>query len=53
MKCLGLGLATPLGEALPPDRSVDRGELDVGPRAAAAVAVEGGPCELRFWDWRG
>lgn len=27
--------------------------VDVGPRAAAAVAVEGGPCELCCWDWRG
>jgi 4'-phosphopantetheinyl transferase len=27
-------------------------ELDVGPRAAAAVAVKDAPRELRCWDWR-
>jgi len=26
--------------------------LDVGPRAAAALAIEGGRCELRCWQWR-
>jgi 4'-phosphopantetheinyl transferase len=26
-------------------------ELDVGPSAAAALAVEGGPCEVRRRDW--
>ncbi len=28
-------------------------ELDVGPRAAAAVAAERPPRELRLWEWRG
>jgi hypothetical protein len=28
-------------------------ELDVGPQAAAAVAVVGGRCELCCWEWRG
>ena len=50
VKCLGLGLATPLEGAPPADLWTE--PVDVGPRAAAAVAVEGGPCELRYRDWR-
>jgi 4'-phosphopantetheinyl transferase len=51
VKCLGLGLglATPLEGSPPAD--LWTAAVDVGPRAAAAVAVEGGPCELRFRDW--
>ena len=52
VKCLGLGLglATPLEGSPPAD--LWTAAVDVGPRAAAAVAVAGGPCELRFRDWR-
>jgi len=51
VKCLGLGLATPLEGSPPAD--LWTAAVDVGPRAAAAVAVAGGPCELRYRDWRG
>jgi len=53
VKCLGLGLglATPLEGSPPAD--LWTAAVDVGPHAAAAVAVEGGPCELRYRDWRG
>jgi 4'-phosphopantetheinyl transferase len=51
VKCLGLGLATPLTASPPPD--LWTASIDVGPRAAAAVTVAGGPCELRRWDWHG
>ncbi len=51
VKCLGLGLATPLEGSPPAD--LWTAAVDVGPRAAAAVAVEGGPCELRCREWRG
>jgi 4'-phosphopantetheinyl transferase len=50
----GTGLATP-AQATPPQGSSAEdlwtAELDVGPGAAGAVAVEGGPCELRCWEW--
>ncbi len=49
VKCLGLGLATPLEGSPPAD--LWTAAVDVGPRAAAAVTVAGGPCELRFRDW--
>jgi 4'-phosphopantetheinyl transferase len=49
VKCRGLGLGIEV--ATPGDLWTD--ELDVGPDGYAAVAVEGGPCELRCWDWRG
>jgi 4'-phosphopantetheinyl transferase len=49
VKCLGLGLATPLEGSPPAD--LWTAAVDVGLRAAAAVAVAGGPCELRFRDW--
>jgi len=55
VKCRGAGLATPS----PPRNAYSAStpwtaELDVGPRAAAAVAVEGGEeRELRCWEWRG
>jgi 4'-phosphopantetheinyl transferase len=50
VKCLGLGLAAP-----PAGRPRDgpwTTQLDVGPDFAAAVAVDGGRCELRRWEWR-
>jgi len=49
VKCLGLGLATPL-EGLPP-ADLWTAEVDVGPGAVAAVAVAGAPCELRCYLW--
>jgi 4'-phosphopantetheinyl transferase len=49
VKCLGLGLATPLEGSPPAD--LWTAAVDAGPRAAAAVAVKGGPCELRYRDW--
>jgi 4'-phosphopantetheinyl transferase len=51
VKCLGLGLATPLEGSPPAD--LWTAEVDAGPGAAAAIAVEGRQCELRCWDWRG
>jgi 4'-phosphopantetheinyl transferase len=50
VKCLGLGLATPLEDSPPAD--LWTAPIDVGPRAVAAVAVAGGECELHRWDWR-
>jgi 4'-phosphopantetheinyl transferase len=50
VKCLGLGLAAP-PEGNPLD-GLWTTQLDVGPAAAAAVSVEGGPCELRHWNWQ-
>jgi len=49
VKCRGVGLATPPEGPRPDD--LWTAELDVGPPAAAAVAVAGGPCELRCRDW--
>jgi 4'-phosphopantetheinyl transferase len=49
VKCLGTGLASAPADPTP---GLWTTELDVGPRAAAAIAVEGGRCELRRWDWR-
>ncbi len=51
LKCLGVGI----GGA---DTDVERprpwiAQLEMGPSAAAAVAVEVRPRELRCWDWRG
>jgi 4'-phosphopantetheinyl transferase len=55
VKCLGLGLATPSTSPPPPPPPPDlwTASIDVGPRAAGAVAVAGGECELHRWDWRG
>jgi 4'-phosphopantetheinyl transferase len=59
VKCRGLGLGI---EVAAPGNSTSaiatRGdlwtaELDVGPDFAAAIAVEGGRCQLHRWDWRG
>ena len=57
VKCRGLGLEV----AAPGDSTsvvATQGDpwtagLDVGPDFAAAIAVEGGPCELHIRDWRG
>jgi 4'-phosphopantetheinyl transferase len=51
VKCLGLGLATPLEGSPPAD--LWTAAVDVGPEAAAAIAVEGRQCELHNWDWHG
>jgi len=50
-KCLGTGLSGP--QAGPAAADPWTAELDVGPGDYAAVAVEGGECELHRWDWRG
>jgi len=49
VKCLGLGLGLPLEG--PPPADLWTASIDVGPRAAAAVTVASGPCELRYSDW--
>jgi len=52
VKCRGSGLATSPGDS--PAADLWTAELDVGPGAAAAVAIEGGRCEeLCLWEWRG
>ena len=51
VKCRGGGLGRPSGGS--PGAELWTAELDVGPRAAAAVVVEGGPRELRLWEWSG
>jgi len=48
LKCLGVGIG---GAVAAGARRPWIAELAVGPRAAAAVAVEGPPRELRCWDW--
>jgi 4'-phosphopantetheinyl transferase len=51
VKCRGTGLAA--AQRDPSDSSdLWTAELDVGPRAGAAVTSEGGRCELRCWAWR-
>jgi phosphopantetheinyl transferase len=54
VKCRGSGLLTPPEH--PPAEHPPAGdpwaiELDVDPRAAAAIAIEGGRCELRCWSY--
>jgi 4'-phosphopantetheinyl transferase len=49
LKYRGTGIGQP--GARQRDREPWVTELDVGPRAAAAVAVPEPPCELRCWDW--
>jgi 4'-phosphopantetheinyl transferase len=60
-KCRGTGLNRGTGLAMPAQATPQQGssagdlwtaELDVGPRAAGAVAVEGGQCELCCWEWQ-
>jgi 4'-phosphopantetheinyl transferase len=51
VKCLGTGF----GGAGAPDADAGElwmAELEVGARAAAAVALKAVPRELRLWDWR-
>jgi 4'-phosphopantetheinyl transferase len=50
VKCRGTGLAAPPQGS--PTADLWTTELDVGPHAAAAVAVEGERRELRCWQWR-
>jgi len=49
VKCLGLGLVTPLEGSPPAD--LWTASVDVGPRAAAAVTVASEECELRCYRW--
>ena len=51
VKCRGTGLATPSQGSFATE--LWTAQLDVGPQAAAAVAVEGGRCELALWEWSG
>jgi len=51
VKCRGAGLGRP--SAGPPVRERWTAELDVGPKAAAAVVVEGTPSDLDLWEWSG
>lgn len=60
VKCHGTGLTlAPAAPDADPTAGLWTAELDVGPQAAAAVAVEGGKyvdggqCELCCWEWRG
>jgi 4'-phosphopantetheinyl transferase len=50
VKCLGTGLALAPAN---PAANLWSTELPAGPAATAAVAVEGGPPELAFEEWRG
>jgi 4'-phosphopantetheinyl transferase len=49
VKCRGTGI----GGAVDPSAAAEPWvrELDVGPAAAAALAVEGGTCSVRCWQW--
>jgi phosphopantetheinyl transferase len=49
VKCHGSGLTTPRGDS--PVTDLWMAELDAGPEAAAAVAVDVGRCELRCYPW--
>jgi 4'-phosphopantetheinyl transferase len=51
IKCRGAGLGRPSAGSIP--REQWTAELDVGPRAAAAVVVEGRPAALELWEWSG
>jgi phosphopantetheinyl transferase len=51
VKCLGTGLATPRGDS--PATDLWTTELEVGPHAAAALATQDEPSELRCWEWDG
>jgi 4'-phosphopantetheinyl transferase len=58
VKCDGGGLLAssqgfgPQGGAPPPPADLWTAALDLGPRAVAAVAVEGGECRLALREWR-
>lgn len=53
LKCLGTGLGGTHGPVPDPPDGLWTAALDVGPRAAGAVAAQGGQArELRCWDWR-
>jgi 4'-phosphopantetheinyl transferase len=56
LKCRGLGLFTPPGDSTRPGGLAQAdpwtAELDAGPDSYAAIAVEGGPCELHLRNWR-
>ncbi|MGA2319509.1 MAG: 4'-phosphopantetheinyl transferase superfamily protein [Solirubrobacteraceae bacterium] len=49
LKCLGVGIGG--ADAAGDESRPWIAELEIGPRAAAAVAVETPPGELRCWDW--
>jgi len=49
LKCLGTGIGGADGAT--GERAVWIAQLEVGPRAAAAIAAETPPRELRCWDW--
>jgi 4'-phosphopantetheinyl transferase len=53
LKCRGTGIGGAAGGAVAPEDGLWIVELDVGPRAAAALAVDGPACELRCFDWNG
>jgi 4'-phosphopantetheinyl transferase len=50
LKCRGTGIGGAAGQASGGEPWI--AELDLGPRAAGAVAVGRPPRELRCWDWR-
>lgn len=50
LKCFGAGIGSAVPAALAGEPWI--AELDGGPAAAAAVAVEHPPGELRCWEWR-
>jgi len=49
VKCRGTGLVIPSEGSLA--AGLWTAELDVGPQATAAIAVEGGRCQLALWEW--
>lgn len=51
LKCLGKGLAGAGGGNEADTEGLWVAGLDLGPELAGAVAVLGGPRELRCWDW--
>jgi len=49
LKCRGTGIGGADDASTGPDPWV--AQIDVGPPAAAALAAEGGPCQVRCWQW--